>query len=165
MPILNMNEETRRRVGLFAIALAAAVGITLLLIGGGKTGSEESPSSPDQADAAEQSLDAYRRTLEASIASICDAVAGVSDVSVAVSLAGGYEAVYATEQSAAGEVYVVLGSGSSASALLLTHATPQISGIGIVCTGGNDPTVQQRLTALLSAAFALPTNRIYVTGK
>ena len=39
----------------------------------------------------------------------------------------------------------------------------KISGIGIVCGGGDDPDVAHRLLSLVSASCNVPTNRIYIT--
>lgn len=44
-----------------------------------------------------------------------------------------------------------------------TDGVPRPCGIGVVCTGGHDPAVVERLVALLSAAFDLGANRICVT--
>ncbi len=39
----------------------------------------------------------------------------------------------------------------------------KISGIGVVCTGGDDPDVAHRLLSLISASCNVPSNRIYIT--
>ena len=39
---------------------------------------------------------------------------------------------------------------------------PVIGGIGIVCKGGGDPTVQKKLLDLISAAFGISSNKIYI---
>ena len=39
----------------------------------------------------------------------------------------------------------------------------KISGIGIVCGGGDDPDVAHRLLSLVSASCNVPSNRIYIT--
>ncbi len=39
----------------------------------------------------------------------------------------------------------------------------KITGIGIVCGGGDDPDVAHRLLSLISASCNVPSNRIYIT--
>ena len=39
----------------------------------------------------------------------------------------------------------------------------KISGIGVVCGGGDDPDVAHRLLSLISASCNVPSNRIYIT--
>ena len=115
------------------------------------------------------SADRFRQALEDRMAAICAQVSGAGEVQVIVSLQGGFEYVYAYDEkvSASGtsRVYVTIGSGSSQRLVFLTEKAPAITGIGVVCTGGSDPTVRQEITSLLSAAFGIGTNKIYVTGR
>ena len=142
------------------ILLGALVGVGLLLFGGAWSSDREDETVLPSEDTGE-SLTEYQRTLESEIRTLCQKVSGVDQVTVAVSLEGGFETVYATE----GEdgSYVIVGSGSSASPLVLMQARPKIAGLGVVCRGGSSPTVQRELIALLCATYDLPANRIYVT--
>lgn len=135
-------QKSDRRIWL--IAACAALGLALMLFGGLAGGSETEPSEPAQ------DWQTYTAALEEKAAALCTRVAGVRDVTVAVSLAQGVEYVYADED--------------ARETLLLTERPPQISGIGVVCTGGDDPATVQTLVSLLSAAFGVGTNRIYVTA-
>lgn len=144
------------------LIIAALIGILLLLFGDriplGKTAAE----SVDE-DAEEDELILYQSYLEDRVKSLCESVSGVSHVTAVVSLSGGFESIYATQIDGDAEEYVVIGSGSSAEALFLSRAAPEIRGIGIVCRGGGNPTVKQELTALLGATFHVSSNRIYIT--
>ena len=85
-----------------------------------------------------------------------------------VTLEGGFSYVYATDKktTSGGEslTYVTVGNGDRESPVYITEKAPTILGIGVVCTGGMDPTVRREVTALLSAAFGVGSNKIYVTG-
>ena len=102
------------------------------------------------------------------MAAICSRVAGVGAVEVIVTLESGYEYVYATDKkvTVGGEStsYITVGSGDDESLVYITERLPAILGIGVVCTGGMDSTVRREVTALLSAAFGVGSNKIYVTG-
>lgn len=139
----------RRRGRLWLIVACAAAGLLLMLAG---MWMEERQSTQSGTTAAEGDWQSYTAALEAKAADLCTRVAGVSDVTVAVSLAQGVEYVYADEDS------------SSRQALLVTERPPQISGIGVVCAGADDPVTVQTLLSLLSAAFGVSTNRIYITA-
>lgn len=149
------------------LAAVAAVGIALMLMGGGSSeGEKATPSDP------KQQLLEYSELLRGDIQRLCQQVGGVSDVTVAVSLERGFEYVYATdltlEQGGGGAdsrlEYVTVGNGSSEEAVYITQRLPSIGGVGIVCRGGSDPEVVRRLTALISAAYNIGANKIYVTG-
>ncbi len=135
------------------IAAVLALGVGLLIFGGA-----ESATANTIGDAEE--IEKYERELEERIASLCSSVRGVSGVRVAVTLEGGFEYIYATDENGRP---VTVGSGSSASAVILRRETPKIAGVGIVCTGGGDENIKNRLISLVSAAFGVGSNRIYVT--
>lgn len=54
--------------------------------------------------------------------------------------------------------------GVGEATVALTFDESEICGVGIVCDGGDDPEVVNRLLSLISASCAVPTNRIYITG-
>ena len=138
------------------------LGILLLLLGGGAF--EKTSQVEAEADALEdaEDLSAYQAKIEKDLEDLCDAVAGVSSVEVMVTLGSGRRIVYATDGE--GDV-ITVGSGSSQQALYRTVQPPTVVGVGVVCKGGNDPHVQNRLTDLISTALGITSNRVYVTGK
>lgn len=133
----------------------AVLGITLLLAG--NLGGAESNDAV-QTSATVTDIDAYIAALERKIAGLCDSVEGVSHVSVAVSLESGYQRVYARDD----ESYILVGSGASQGAVYLTDKPPAIGGIGIVCVGGGDAGIRARLIGLLSAAYGIGANKIFI---
>ena len=46
--------------------------------------------------------------------------------------------------------------------MLITRTYPSVSGIGIVCEGGGDASVRSQLLSLLSAAYGIGSNKIYI---
>ena len=157
------NTEPQAKLKLILLIGGALVGILLLLFGG----STDNPSNelPQQSYSLtpQEELDAYQIYLEGRVRNLCQSVDGVDHVTVAVTLSGGFEEIYATEWIDGNEEYVIIGSGSNASALYLSRNAPEIAGIGMVCQGGGNPDVRCELLSLLSAAFRVPANRIYIT--
>lgn len=167
-----MGRRLRAR-GTWILLLAGALGICLLLVGslsGTKKGDGDAEETAEKHPNSSEALQLYVDTLERKISELCESVNGVSRVRVAVTLASGYEYVYAkdAELDSGGNGttgsyhYLTIGSGSSESAVYLSEKPPTIGGIGIVCVGGNDPTVKRELIELVSAAFGVPSNKIYV---
>ena len=147
---------------------AAAVGVVLLLLGN-RSDKKTEPTGTDTPFSAETlSASAFANETEQKIASLCSQVTGAGAIRVAVSLDGGYRAVYASDVQGSDDTYrsetVLTGSGSTEEGILIGYETPRIAGIGIVCTGGDDPTVQENIILLISAAFGVSTNKIYVVG-
>ena len=180
---MNQQENFSRTVGVMKkngklwIALGGvALGIILLIFGGEWKSvfmdeKKDHVASPSEATGEELqliSMETYRTAMEGRVRDICARVAGAGDVYAVVNLAGGYEYVYATDrkQTSNGETaeYIVIGSGSEERVVYLTERVPEILGIGVVCTGGNQREVRNEITALLSAAFGVGSHKIYVTG-
>ena len=156
---------------LLIIAAIAAIGVLMLVCGGGEDKTKGKTQTAPEQDVTAQ-LEEYRESLRYDIARLCEQVGGVSDVTVAVSLECGFEYVYATDSKSDTDSYgsqtqikyITVGNGSSESAVYITEKLPRIGGIGVVCRGGSDPVIIKRLTALLSAAYNIGSNKIYVTG-
>ncbi len=161
--------RSMKKSGKLAIAILGVVLGAVLLFVGNRVGKKENlgPDAPP-AGAETRSVEEYRVTLEGRIAAICHSVSGVGNVHVVVTLEGGYEYVYATDKkvTSGGEstAYITVGSGEGESLVYITERAPAITGIGVVCSGGMDPTVRREVTGLLSAAFGVGANKIYVTG-
>ena len=150
------------RLRLILILLGAAVGILLLLFGDRLFKSASEEVSEPAPLTAQQELEAYQTYLESRVKSLCESVRGVDCVTVAVTLTGNFEDIYATETVDGNEEYVIVGSGSGAKALYLTRLAPEIAGIGVVCKLG------RAARALLPAIRRLSRTRqphLYRAGK
>ena len=157
------EDQEKGKAKPWLILLFAAIGVLLILFGGGLQKKEETEPAPTEYNTEQDEVLIYQQYLEERVEALCRSVKGVGNVTAIVTLSGGYESVYATEIKDGDEEYVIIGSGSGASALFLSKETPEIAGIGIVCVGGASPDVKRELTALISASFHISTNRIYVT--
>ena len=160
--MLDWLKNGKKDPKIWFLILGAAIGVLLLLIGSGNKTSTENTEHQIYDPSSDETV-IYQNYLEQEIKKLCQSVSGVGNVTVAVTLSNGFESIYATEWKDGEESYVILGSGSSASALYLSRALPTIAGIGIVCTGGGDIRVQNKLIPLLSATFSVSSNRIYIT--
>ena len=161
--------KSMKKSGKLAVALVCVALGTVLLLFGSRAGKRtDSTASDPPPEASARTAEEYRAELEERMEAICSRVAGVGEVEVVVTLEGGFTYVYATDKKTAsgGETltYVTVGSGDQESLVYLSEKAPAIVGIGVVCTGGMDPTVRREVTSLLSAAFGVGSNKIYVTG-
>lgn len=146
------------------LAGGALLGILLLLFGGNTEKSNQKQSDDAALDVTpQQELENYQSYIETRVKALCESVEGVENVTVAVTLNGNFEEIYAKEFIDGNEEYVIVGSGSNASALYLSRNAPEIAGIGVVCRGGGNTDIRRELLSLLSAAFRVPANRIYIT--
>ena len=165
----NKNNSEKNSFKIVFIFLGAILGVGLLVYGSYVENSNEKNSVQSDVQVRGESMDAdaYAREAEERIALLCSNIKGVSNVRVAVTLSGGYNAVYAQNSQSGSSGYknefVLTGSGSSEAPLLVGYSVPQISGVGIVCKGGGDANVRQEIISLVSATLGVSSNKIYVT--
>ncbi len=136
-------------------------GIALLLVGGDFWKKTPETDANIKSESLTE-LASYEKELESEIQKMCAAVSGVSQVDVMVRLSGGSSIIYAADGS--GKPSTV-GSGSSESPLYSTLHAPTVAGVGIVCRGGNDPIIQQKLIELVSTTLDISASRVFVAGK
>ena len=108
----------------------------------------------------------YKKGLEEEIESLCSTVSGVGYVNAVTFFDGVGGSIYAQNtQSGASQdksEYVIIGSGSNSHALYIGESLPELSGIGVVCNTGGNASKRNELVALLSSAYGIPMNRVYV---
>ena len=90
---------------------------------------------------------------------------------VMVTLESGTRTVYAADTaSSAGadgsasysEHYLTVDTDSGPVGLLLTRIQPTVKGVAVVCDGGGDAAVQQRVVQVVSTAFHISERRVCV---
>ena len=85
-----------------------------------------------------------------------------------VSLKGGYKTVNARDAQSTSGGYrseiVKVGSGSAQEGIIIGYENPEISGVGIVCKGGDDARIKSEIVSLVSAALNLSTNKVFVAS-
>lgn len=157
------ESDSPKKTYVWLMLLGVIAGIALLFLGNRNSTPKNNPQATVY-DLSQDEIIIYQNYLEEKVKKLCASVDGVGNVSVIVTLEGGFSSEYATEYKDGNQEYVIVGSGSAQSGLFLTRSTPRLAGVGVVCHGGANPSVQRELISLLSAALNLPSNRIYVTS-
>ena len=159
----NREGEEKSNPRLWIILIGALLGVSLLLFGGNTAKKTDDTQKESTYSPTEDEMVLYQSYLESRVKTLCESVSGIENVTVIVTLSGGFESVFATEMIDGNEEYVIVGSGSSAEALFLSREAPSIVGVGVVCGKGASASAKQELIGLISAALNVPTNRIYIT--
>lgn len=141
---------------------AALLGL-ILLVCGGITGGEKKPTEENETDSY-FSVRFYTEDLEERIEELCRQIHGIGEVHVLVTLEGGCEYVYAENMAGGSHSYLLASDGEGEDPVFVQQIYPRIRGVAVVCTKGDDSAVRLAVTQLLSAAFDIPTSRIYVAG-
>ena len=158
--LVRTKETYGQRIIIFAAVALIGIG---LLVFSAFMGRER--DQVDQTATVTPSPDEYSASVAAQVEDICREAVGC-DAKAVVSLQGGYRAVYAEDSHTASGSYksnmVLVGSGKDESAVLVCYENPEIAGIGVVLSCKEDPMIRNRMISLISAAFSLKTNKIYI---
>lgn len=130
------------------------LGVTAWLPAGNSTQSPQTVQTDTAAD--------YATQLESRLTALISRIEGAGKTAVMVTLESGSESIYATDTDADGaSTHVLLGSGR-ADGLVETVQTPQVLGVAVVCEGGGNAAVQNRVTALVETLTGIGANHITV---
>lgn len=155
--------QGRRKV----FILLAVLGVALVLLSGSLSSGSTSKSETTTA----RDYDAYVADLEGRLQKTVASMDGVGSCKVMITLEKSGENVYATnseskrdaDSGSSKEDYVLYDQDSGESPLLLSAYLPNVQGVAVVCTGGDDPAVREKITATVASLFGIPTNRISVS--
>lgn len=116
----------------------------------------------------------YKKQIETELAAILGEIKGVGEIEVMVTIEGTTEYVYAEELDTdtdkdgekTSEQYknqiVMTEENGKKDALVRKIIKPQISGVVIVCQGGGDASLNERVLKAASTALNLPSSKICV---
>lgn len=113
----------------------------------------------------------YAYDMENQLKRILEKIDGVGKVDVMVTVVGTEEYIYAEEEkiktgendSSEEKQYVIIGSNGDKQALLKKIISPEISGVVIICEGGDSNIIKERVYNTISAVLNISSQRIYVT--
>lgn len=161
------------------IIILGLVGIALIFISNfistdKKTAGEQPPDSPK---ASYQNLDEYKNSTEKSLSSIISKIEGAGRTEVFLTLENGTEKVYAVNQrhnssndssggnseSLESEYYSIRNSNGSEDGMLLKVIEPEIRGVVVVCDGGDDSVIKERVLEAVTKALNISSARVCIS--
>ena len=154
--------------------LPIAIGILgiFILVFSGISGNSVKKDGNENQTFLQEDIETYTENLEKKIKSLCESCSGVSNVSVAITLEGGFEYEYAKNEEYGDNSYgnnrseeiLVIGQGSNQQCVLLRKKFPVVSGVGIVCSGAENEYIKTELIMLVSSTLNVGINKIYITA-
>lgn len=149
------------------LIIVGAVGLALILFGslsgGGKKKTQNLSNDSDETQV-------YISETENKIRTITEQITGSSDVCVMITAKSGVESVYACDEKtvSGGESVshiTVKNSSGAGEPVLVKRIFPEITGVSIVCEGGDRAEIQAKLIKAVSTALGISSNRICIVGK
>lgn len=165
-----LKELIKKEKKLAFIIIAGAVGITLILLS--ELLPEESEST--QTRLSEETSSSYESETEERLTQIISKIDGVGEVSVMVTFSsdGVYE--YATNGTSDEKTqedssekkqeneYVVISGVNGDECVLVRSENPEVLGVVVVCTGGDNQTVKNNVTSAVSSLLGVGAKNITV---
>lgn len=161
---------------LLIVGIAGIILIALSSFSGGSS-EEKIPSSKTEITSQE-----YRISLQNEINSMVSSITGSKNVTTVITLESGIRYSYAdtreeissdkTEKEAKvsdselkeGYITVKTADGGE-QALLVTTQMPEIRGVAIVCEGGDNEIINQKILNTVTAALNITSKRVYICGR
>ena len=157
------SDKTVRLLLWLGVAGIALIALTEWLPKG-----DTDPAAPPAAEVSAAQVEA---ALETRIGELLSTVEGVGRCRVLVTLESDTRSVYAADTvlsdaadggGSSSETYLAVDTDSGPVGLLLTRIQPTVKGVAVVCQGGGDPAVCQRVQDLVSTAFHISRRRVCV---
>lgn len=155
-------------------------GIALILFSSLLGGEEKSETDLPQADTIKQTEE-YRKSLEKSVLKIVTGISGDKKATVVVTLENGVRYTYAdasdtttsnsqgtnsqNESSSSSKTYLtVKNDDGGEEPLIITEIMPEVRGVAIVCEGGDDEILAEKINNAVTAALNITSKRVYIVG-
>lgn len=170
---MELKEKLRQllgsKCGTAVITALGAAGLLLIMLSG--LIPDGNDGEPPVSTGAEACADSYCADTEKRLAGFLSHIDGAGEVRVYLSVGGGEKYIYASEgrrsrsdnKTEEERKYVIVSGEGSRNALIEQVKAPEITGAAILCSGGDVPSVRERIYHAVSAALGLPTSKIYVT--
>ncbi len=158
--------------------IAGILGIVLIGVSGLLPKADKTKSTQAQT-AARLSAEEFTQKTEEKLADIVRSIEGAGECRVMVTLENGVEYVYATQEKIntdrqeddgrisqrddSDKSIIVVDTEDGKQGLLVTEIQPTVKGVVVVCEGGDQPLVQQRIVNTITTALNLSSKRVCVT--
>lgn len=163
--LLKDKNSKRKLIAAFAI-----IGVALIFlseIGTQKNGSDNSRF----AETSCINYSEYVEDLNERLSDIIGKIDGVGECSVMITMQNTQESVYAEnkENSQNGSSvsenseYVIYDGESGDSPLLINEKMPGVAGVAVVCSGGDNVLVREKIISCVCALFNIPSSRVSVS--
>jgi stage III sporulation protein AG len=149
---------------------AICAGILILILAVSEIGGSTSPPKNETAPSEKFSgADAYADILEERLLRIVSEIEGVGKAEILVTVGTTERYIYAKEGKTSGSgsqnEIVIIDSGGGDEALTEAVTRPEVTGVVIVCEGGDDARVAEKVVMAVKTALGIGASKIYVTER
>lgn len=177
-----MNEHITKYISKIrspkSLIIAGVIGLSLIYL---STAFSKNPATPENTDTTAITAQEYREQLEEDICKMVTNITGSKKATVVVTLESGVKYSYAdvkeesvvindqndtkNSDTALKEGYITVKTADGGEqALLITEQMPEVRGVAIVCEGGDNEIINQKIKSTVTAALNITSKRVYICG-
>lgn len=149
----NTFERLKNKKIITLLIFGLVLGILLIFLG--NTPSNENKNNLQTREKNNE----YTDQLEDRLEDMINNINGVSDAKVLITLKSSCEYVFASDNSNTSEKHVIVEDGL----VQVKEYMPEIEGVAVVCTGGNNTVIQSKITDLLCSVLGIYSTHVYIT--
>lgn len=149
----SLFEYIKNKKGILLLFCGIIMGIILLI-----TDIKE-PTTATSAEKNEAYTDNYTYFLEKKTEDMINKIKGVSNAKVMITLKNSGEQVFASDNSDTNKKHVIVDD----SLVCINEYMPEVEGVAVVCNGGDDALIKQKITELLCSLLGIYSTHIYIT--
>lgn len=182
--ISKLDDFTKNPKFVKIIVIIGLVGIGLILLSGLLPDKSESKDNQTNSQIAYVSLTQYENDLEQSLADIISSIDGAGKTRVMLTMDSTVEQVYATDKTmsqkdtvnsgedtetnkdtSANSTYITVElSDGTQQTVLLKEIQPKVRGVLVVCNGGDNSVVKEKIVDAVTKALDISSSRVSVAG-
>lgn len=150
------------------IVAVGLIGIVLIFASDLLAGNEKKAKNDNEGSI---SYEEYTEELENKLVQLISSIDGVGECQVMVTLENTTESVYATDVEIKNDdssvnqkdKYVIYDSENGETPVLIKEYLPKVQGVTVVCTGGDNTAVKEKIIESVTSLFNIPTNRVSIS--
>lgn len=163
------------------LIILGIIGIALILFSSLFEGEEKSANIPSALTGEEISTEEYRKTLEENVGQIVKSISGDKRATVVITLESGIRYDYAdsfdtsssnstaetsqNESSSSSKTYITFRTDDGGEKpLIITKIMPEVRGVAIVCEGGDNAEISEKIKSAVTAALNITSKRVCIAG-
>ncbi len=155
----------------YAISIGLVCIILLLLISGGSKEKDSATNESESTSGYSVNINDEQKNIENRLKAIIEKMDGVCNAEVMIMMKSSGENVYAVnsktenngdKKSLDSEIVLYENENGNNEGLIVSVKTAQISGVAIVCEGGENPLIKSEITNLVTNLFGIGSDRVYV---
>lgn len=163
-PIINKIKNDKKAL---LIIICGVLGMLLIMFSGGED------SKTTDAEKTDNSAQLNNFAIKEEVKHLIEKIDGAGETEIVITYKSAEETIYAQnvkEETGDGKIkkdseFIIVEQNDSETGLHIKTVYPEVQGVAVVCEGGNNPVVKEKIYSVLTALFNINSNNISIAAK